>query len=81
MAVHSKSAHWKLSEIKARHWDPVTRAVGLGSATPLLQEIATQTPHAIENVSRQIPKKFPAVVQDKIFDGLKKTAAQLADVL
>jgi serine/threonine-protein kinase HipA len=77
MAVRSKNAHWKLSEIKARHWDAVARAAGLGNATSLLQEIATQTPRVIESVNRQIPARFPATVQDKIFDGLQRTAAQL----
>ncbi|MBI4625424.1 MAG: type II toxin-antitoxin system HipA family toxin [Verrucomicrobia bacterium] len=78
MAVRSKNAHWKLGEIKARHWDAVARAAGLGSAGPLLQEIATQMPRAIESVNRQIPPKFPAAVHDKIFTGLQRTAAQLS---
>lgn len=79
MAVRSKNVHWKLSEIKARHWDGVARAAGLGSAAALIEELIAQTPCAIESVSRQIPAKFPAGVQDKIFDGLQRTAAQLSD--
>lgn len=79
MAVRSKNAHWKLSEIRARHWDSVTRAAGLGSATPLLQEIAMQIPQAIESVNREIPAGFPAVVRDKIFEGLQQTAEGLGD--
>lgn len=79
MAVRSKNAHWKLSEIRARHWDSVTRAAGLGSATPLLQEIAMQIPQAIESVNREIPAGFPAVVRDKIFEGLQQTAKGLGD--
>lgn len=79
MAVRSKNAHWKLSEIRARHWHSVTRAAGLGSATPLLQEIAMQIPQAIESVNREIPAGFPAVVRDKIFEGLQQTAEGLGD--
>ncbi|MSU48005.1 MAG: type II toxin-antitoxin system HipA family toxin [Opitutus sp.] len=79
MAVRGKNAHWKLSEIKARHWDAVTRVAGLGSAAPLLAEIVTRTPGAIANVARQTPARFPAEVQDKIFDGLQRAAARLAD--
>ena len=78
MAVRSKNAHWKLSEIKARHWDAITRAAGLGSATALLQEIVAQTPRVVETVNRQIPAKFPPLVRDKIFDGLQRTAAEVA---
>ncbi len=79
MAVRSKNAHWKLSEIKARHWEAVSRAAGLGSATPLLQEIAMQIPQAIESVNREIPAGFPAVVRDTIFEGLQRTAEGLGD--
>ena len=80
MAVRNKNAHWKLGEIKARHWEAVSRAAGLGSAMPLLQEIAMQIPQAIESVSREIPAGFPARVRDTIFEGLQKTAEGLNDV-
>ena len=81
MAVRSKNAHWKLNEIRVRHWDAVTRAAGLGSATSLLQEIVTQTPRVIETVTRLMPARFPAAVQDKIFGNLQRTATGLADDL
>ena len=58
-----------------------TRNAGLGSATPLLQEIIRQTPIAIENVARQTPSKFPSEVRDKIFEGLQRSAMQLANEL
>lgn len=79
MAVRSKNAHWKLTEIKPRLWDAVTRLAGLGDAGPLLQEIAEQVPSAIEAVNRQVPNTFPAAVHDKIFQGLQRTAGQLLD--
>jgi serine/threonine-protein kinase HipA len=81
MAVRSKNAHWRLTDIKPRHWEAVTRDAGLGSATPLLQEIIRQTPIAIENVARQTPSKFPSEVRDKIFEGLQRSAMQLANEL
>lgn len=77
MAVRSKNAHWKLSEIKARHWESVARLAGIGSATPLLQEIVTEIPHVIETVGRQIRKGFPYELSDRVFKGLAETAAQL----
>jgi serine/threonine-protein kinase HipA len=79
MAVRSKNVHWKLIEIKARHWDVVTRAIGLGSAVPLLQEIAAESPRAIDSVSGQLPPKFPLEVADRIFRGIQETAAKLAE--
>lgn len=79
MAVRSKNAHWKLGEIKPRHWDAVTRLAGLGSATALLEEIVRQTPQVVETVNKQVPTRFPAAVRDKIFDGLQRSAKQLED--
>jgi len=78
MAVRSKNAHWKLNEIKARHWDAVTRAAGLGDATPWLREIVTQTPRVLEIVAQEIPASFPTIVRDKIFDGLRGKVKEVA---
>jgi serine/threonine-protein kinase HipA len=77
MAVRSQNAHWKLSEIQPRHWDAVTRSAGLGSAVPLLEEIAAETPPVIERVVRQIPRKFPLEMVETIFQGIRKAAANL----
>jgi len=79
MAVRSKNAHWKLAEIKGRHWDAVTRAAGLGSANDLLHEIVKQTPAVIETVNRLSPAAFPVSVQDKILGGLRRAATQLVE--
>jgi serine/threonine-protein kinase HipA len=79
MAVRSKNAHWKLSEIRPRHWDSVTRDAGLGPATSLIEEIVSQTPKVIESANRQIPARFPAIVRDKIFEGLQASAKVLAN--
>jgi serine/threonine-protein kinase HipA len=77
MAVRSKNAHWKLGGIKARHWDAIARGAGMGDATALLAEVASQIPHAIETVNREMPKKFPSQVADAILSGVQRTAAQL----
>lgn len=77
MAVRSKNAHWKLNDIKPRHWDAVARMAGLGDAAPLLHEIARTTPGAITAVNRQLPRNFPGVVRDRIFEGIERGVARL----
>jgi serine/threonine-protein kinase HipA len=79
MAVRSKNAHWKLKDIKPRHWDAVTHMAGLGDTAPLLHEIAKTTPRAIAQVERSIPTDFPAVTRDRIFQGLEAGVAQLRE--
>ena len=77
MAVRGKNAHWKLREIKPRHWDAVAKQAGLKNAADLLGELLQATPQAIETVGNQIPSEFPARVRDRIFEGLKRSAQQL----
>lgn len=78
MALRSKNAHWKLTEIKARHWETVIRAAGLGDANPILHEVVSRVPQVIEEVGRAIPVGFPESIRGRIFAGLEKSARQLA---
>lgn len=77
MCVRSKNAHWKLAEIKVRHWDTVCRSAGLDNADFLLGEIATQLPRVIKATSHELPDSFPSSVSDRIFEGMLQTARQL----
>jgi serine/threonine-protein kinase HipA len=77
MAVRSKNAHWKLSEIKPRQWNTIAAAAGLGDAKSLLEEIAAQTEPAITSVSNRLPRGFPDSVASSIFAGLRESAAEL----
>ena len=77
MAVRSKSAHWKISDLKAHSWDATARFAGLGSSADLLAEIATAAPRAVEDVNREIKEGFPAEVRDKIFDGFLRSVRSL----
>jgi serine/threonine-protein kinase HipA len=79
MAVRSKNAHWRLSEIQPKHWDAVSRFAGLGDATALIQELVEQTPRVIETVRNEIPPKFPPALLDKILTGLDRSARQLGN--
>ena len=78
LAVRSKNPHWKLAEIKARHWDAVARDAGLGDAKELLAETAGQVDHVIASVERQLPRSFPERVAERVFSGMKQTANALA---
>lgn len=77
MAVRSKNAHWKLAEIKRRHWEQLGRANGLGADKAWIDEIAGLTPTVIDQVQGQLPGDFPAAVADAIFTGLRTQLAEL----
>jgi serine/threonine-protein kinase HipA len=74
MAVRSKNAHWKLSDIRPRHWDAVAKQAGLSDADRILHELAQQAPRVVTQVASHIPPGFPAQVSDTILRGLEKNA-------
>jgi serine/threonine-protein kinase HipA len=80
MAVRSKNPHWKLAEIRARHWTVVAKAAGLGNDTGVAQEIVRLIPKAVETVNAQIPPNFPSALIDKLFVGLHRQASLLGDM-
>jgi len=77
MAVRSQNPHWKLKEIRPRHWDAVTKMAGMGEAAPLLHEIAMAAGPALEAIGRELPTEFPARVRDHIFQGVMRSVAEL----
>lgn len=77
MAVRSKSAHWKMSELKPHSWDATARVAGLGGSAELFAEIVEAAPRAVEEVSREIKSGFPEEIRDKIFNGFLKAVRSL----
>jgi serine/threonine-protein kinase HipA len=80
MCVRNKNAHWKLWEIRARHWIAVAKAAGLSAGADILLEIAGEIPKAIESVNSQIPSNFPSELSGKIFECLQQKAPRLGDL-
>ena len=78
MALRSKSAHWGLADIDARHWDGVAKLAGLGDARALCDELAAQVPQALRSVEAQLPADFQPALARTIFDGVARTAKRLA---
>ena len=77
MAVRSKSAHWKMSELRAHSWNATARLAGLGGGEELFAEIVAAAPGAVETVNREINAGFPGEVRDKIFEGFLKAVRSL----
>ena len=81
MAVHSKSAHWKLNEIKARHWIETARRCGVADMPAILADLVARTPAVIDRVEAAIPKDFPAPIADTIFAGVRASSDRLQSEL
>jgi serine/threonine-protein kinase HipA len=81
MAVRSKSAHWKLNEIKARHWIETARRCGIADMRAILADLVARTPAVIDRVEAAIPKGFPAPIADTIFAGVRASSDRLQSEL
>ena len=79
MALRSKSSHWALQDLRARHWDGVAKLAGLGDAHALCNDLLAQLPGALESVETQLPSSFPEHVARTIFEGVRNTAKRLTE--
>ena len=79
MALRSKSSHWALQDLRARHWDGVAKLAGLGDAHALCSDLLAQLPGALDTVESQLPSSFPEHVARTIFEGVRNTAKRLTE--
>lgn len=78
MAVRAGNAHYKMCEIRRRHWNIVAKANALGADfEATLQHFIERTPAVIDEVAAQLPAGFPADVAGPILEGLRKQARSL----
>ena len=76
MAVHSKSAHYKLSEIQYRHWQSLAHRSGVDGAWEAMQNMALQLDAALVRVEKKLPADFPMALANSLFQGVRQHLAQ-----
>jgi serine/threonine-protein kinase HipA len=72
MAVRSKNAHYKLSEIHRRHWQDLAQRSGVVGAWNAMENMAQRLGGVLSQVESDLPDGFPARVAQSIFDGTRK---------
>ena len=81
MAWRSTNVHYRLSEIRRRHFNRVAARLGVGrNAEDIIEELLADTPRAIAEVGAQLPNNFPEQVAACIFEGLNRSAELLRDM-
>ena len=83
MAVRSRNAHWKMGDIKRRHWDSLGERYGVVTsdgrpARHIVDELMASTPAVIAKVRGVLPPSFPQRLANIIFNGLQAAAETLA---
>ena len=78
MALWSRSKHDAFRDVQRRHFNTMALKCSYGAhAEPLIQRLIEQTPAVIERVSAELPERFPGKVAERIFKGLRNSAAKL----
>jgi serine/threonine-protein kinase HipA len=78
MGMWSRSKHDAFRDVQRRHFNTMALRCSYGAdAEPLIRRLIDQTPEVIERVSAELPERFPAKVAERIFKGLKSSAAKL----
>ena len=79
MAVRSKNAHWKIQEIRRRHWTAVARRHGMSDELgAIVDELIGQTASVVAAAGAALPKAFPGYVAESILSGLQTGVERFA---
>lgn len=76
MALHSKNTHYKLREIRARHWLVLAQRCGVPGMWERMLRMIHGVDAVLERVQGTLPGGFPAGVWDAIQAGMKRHAQQ-----
>ena len=74
MALRSKSAHYKVARMEARHWQQLALETGGEAAWQAMQGTVEQVEPALGRVKGLLPANFPAHVWEAISAGLRRHA-------
>lgn len=82
MALRAGNTHWKMREIKRRHWVEVGRRHGVVTeagqgAEAIIDDLVRRTPGVVEAVGSALPARFPAWLADRVLTGLAEAASKL----
>ena len=76
MGLHSKNTHYKLREIRARHWKELSGRCGVPGTWERMMEMARNVEGALERVESGLPIRFPGRVWDRVRAGTMRQARE-----
>lgn len=78
MALLGKNRHYRLRDIRRRHFNSTAKLVGYAeTAEPIVQNVIESTPGAIAQVCADLPAGINAKVVDAILGGVERAAQSL----
>ena len=76
MAVHSKSAHYRLTEVRVRHWQRLARECGVDGVWEKMLRLVEGIDSALDAVEGRLPAGFPEHIWTAISNGARRHASQ-----
>lgn len=76
MAVRSKTAHDKLSEIRYRHWKLLAKRSAVNGAWDAMLGMVHRLDAALTAVERRLPTDFPVALAQTVFQGTRQHLEQ-----
>lgn len=77
MALIGKNRHYRISEIRRKHFNDTAAKIGLGDAEAIIKDVVARTPYVADQLSGELPKDFPEQISKPILDGLQRSIASL----
>lgn len=76
MALHSTNTHYRLRDIRARHWLSLAERCGVDGVWPQMVDMAAGVDAALDRAQSSLPNDFPARVWTAVQDGMTRHAGQ-----
>jgi serine/threonine-protein kinase HipA len=78
LAMPGQRPHYLLKSIQRRHFEVLAKRMGVSNSEAIIDEMIAKTPAVIDEVQRGLPKAFPQALLDRVLEGLRKKATDLA---
>jgi serine/threonine-protein kinase HipA len=78
MALRGRSAHYRLKEITARHWQELAGQTGVRDLWTRMQSCVESAPAALARVEKRLPRAFPERVYATVRDGVESQVRRFA---
>jgi serine/threonine-protein kinase HipA len=78
MAIRGKTAHYRLTEITARHWQSLAESSGLRQIWRQMQEMVVSAVPVFDRLETRLPAKFPERVYRTIRKGIQAQVLRFA---
>ncbi|MGY8526833.1 type II toxin-antitoxin system HipA family toxin [Paracidovorax citrulli] len=84
MAVRSRNSHYRMREIRRRHWLALAQRHGVLThdgrpGDDLIDSVLQRVPRVVQTVRNRLPKSFPESLASSILDGMAEEARKLAE--